>query len=56
VYVFLDEVNTCAHMGLICEAICHNSLNGRPIDSRIKVRVPSIALRYECIRPPPPTA
>ena len=26
VFVFLDEVNTCAHMDLICEAICQRSL------------------------------
>eukprot|EP01012_Entosiphon_sulcatum_P048333 TRINITY_DN6681_c0_g4_i1.p1 TRINITY_DN6681_c0_g4~~TRINITY_DN6681_c0_g4_i1.p1 ORF type:complete len:5149 (+),score=717.09 TRINITY_DN6681_c0_g4_i1:781-15447(+) len=30
VFVFLDEINTCAHMGLITEAICHRSVNGRP--------------------------
>jgi type IV secretory pathway TraG/TraD family ATPase VirD4 len=29
VYVFLDEVNTCAHMGLISEAIIMRSLHGR---------------------------
>ena len=28
IYVFLDEVNTCGHMGLINEALCHRSLNG----------------------------
>jgi len=26
VYVFLDEINTCPYMGLMCEAICHRSL------------------------------
>lgn len=36
VFVFLDEVNTCAHMDLICEAICQRSLHGRPIDPRIR--------------------
>ena len=30
VYVFLDEINTCAHMGLICEAICSRTVHGRP--------------------------
>jgi len=37
VYVFLDEVNTCVHMGLINEAICHRSLNGRRIDDGVQV-------------------
>jgi hypothetical protein len=29
VYIFLDEINTCGHMGLLCEAICSRSLHGR---------------------------
>lgn len=29
VFVFLDEVNTCDHMGLISEAICHRTLYGK---------------------------
>ena len=37
VYVFLDEVNTCVHMGLINEAICHRSLNGRRIDDGVQI-------------------
>ncbi|KAJ9458845.1 hypothetical protein DIPPA_15027 [Diplonema papillatum] len=37
IYVFLDEVNTCAHMGLITEAIVSRSLRGVPIDPRIHV-------------------
>ena len=28
VFVFLDEVNTCDHMGLINEIICHRSIFG----------------------------
>lgn len=28
VFVFLDEVNTCDHMGLITEAVCHRSIYG----------------------------
>ncbi len=35
VYVFLDECNTCASMGLICEAIVHRSLNGRRISDQV---------------------
>jgi hypothetical protein len=37
VYVFLDEVNTCSHMGLICEAITMRSLKGRQIHDDIHV-------------------
>lgn len=37
VFVFLDEVNTCAHMDLICEAICSRSLHGRRLDRRVRV-------------------
>lgn len=35
VYVFLDECNTCASMGLVCEAIVHRSLNGRRIPDQV---------------------
>ena len=37
VFVFLDEVNTCAHMGLITEAICSRSLNGQRLPAGVKV-------------------
>ena len=37
VFVFLDEVNTCAHMGIITEAICSRSLNGRALPAGVKV-------------------
>jgi hypothetical protein len=37
VYVFLDEINTCSHMGLLCEVICQRSLYGRKILENIKV-------------------
>jgi hypothetical protein len=37
VFVFLDEVNTCSHMGLINEAVCHRSLNGHPINNGIQI-------------------
>ena len=37
VYVFLDEVNTCVHMGVINEAICHRSLNGHRIADGIQI-------------------
>lgn len=28
VFVFLDEVNTCEHMGLINEVVCHRAIYG----------------------------
>jgi hypothetical protein len=37
VFVFLDEVNTCSHMGLISEAICHGSVHGERLGDGIKV-------------------
>ena len=36
-YVFLDEVNACNHMGLICEVIANRSLNGNPIHDDIHI-------------------
>lgn len=29
--LFLDEINTCAHLGLLKEAICRASLHGEPL-------------------------
>lgn len=37
VYIFLDEVNTCAHMGVIAEAICHRTINGARLAEGIKI-------------------
>jgi hypothetical protein len=37
VVVFLDEVNTCAHMGLLNEAICHRSIYGRRLADGIQI-------------------
>uniref|UniRef100_A0A7R9YCP3 Uncharacterized protein n=1 Tax=Pinguiococcus pyrenoidosus TaxID=172671 RepID=A0A7R9YCP3_9STRA len=37
VYVFLDEINTCAHMGLITEVIMNHSLYGKPLHCGIRV-------------------
>jgi E3 ubiquitin-protein ligase RNF213 len=51
VYVFLDEINTCAHMGLITEAICRRSVNGRRIHEGIQVLA---ALNPYRVRPPRP--
>ena len=37
VYVFLDEVNACNHMGLICEVITKRSLHGVPLHDGIHI-------------------
>jgi E3 ubiquitin-protein ligase RNF213 len=37
VFVFLDEINTCGHMGLITEAICHRSINGQRLNEGIQI-------------------
>jgi hypothetical protein len=37
VFVFLDEVNTCGHMGLLNEAICHRSIYGRRLHDGIQI-------------------
>lgn len=36
-YVFLDEINTCAYMGIITEAISHRSINGKRLHEGIKI-------------------
>ena len=36
-YIFLDEVNACSHMGLICEVITRRSLHGNPIHDQIHI-------------------
>ena len=35
VWVFLDEINTCDHLGLISEIICHRRIQGRPLPSNL---------------------
>ena len=35
IFIFLDEINTCAHMGLLCEVICHRSIYGERIPEEI---------------------
>ena len=37
VFVFLDEINTCGHMGLITEAICHRSINGQRLHEGVQI-------------------
>ena len=35
IFVFLDEINTCSHMGLLCEVICHRTIYGERIPDDI---------------------
>ncbi|KAK3289270.1 hypothetical protein CYMTET_3293 [Cymbomonas tetramitiformis] len=37
VWAFLDECNTCAHLGLINDAVCHRMLLGRPLHPDVTV-------------------
>lgn len=37
VFVLLDEVNTCPHMGLLNDIICHRSLLGIDLPSNIRI-------------------
>jgi hypothetical protein len=50
VYIFLDEVNTCAHMGVIAEAVCHRTLSGVRLPEHIKILA---ALNPYRMRPEP---
>ena len=34
-WVFLDEINTCDHLGLINDILCHHSMNGRPLATNL---------------------
>ena len=34
-WLFLDEVNTCCHLGLIADLVVHRCWMGRPIDPRV---------------------
>eukprot|EP00035_Acanthoeca_spectabilis_P019342 m.420116 g.420116 ORF g.420116 m.420116 type:complete len:4951 (+) comp16844_c0_seq9:156-15008(+) len=31
VWIFLDEINTCHHLGLVAEIMCQRTIHGRPI-------------------------
>eukprot|EP00899_Mesostigma_viride_P023399 jgi/Mesvir1/4243/Mv22211-RA.1 len=35
--VFLDEINTCDHLGLVASILCHRRLQGRAIDPRVRL-------------------
>ncbi|XP_022802189.1 uncharacterized protein LOC111339738 isoform X1 [Stylophora pistillata] len=34
-WVFLDEINTCDHLGKINEMICHRTIRGKPLPSNL---------------------
>lgn len=34
-WAFLDEVNTCEHMGLVTEILCHHSVLGKPLSEKL---------------------
>ena len=34
-WVFLDEINTCHHLGMINEIMCHHTLYGRPLSKKL---------------------
>ena len=35
IWIFLDEINTCDHLGLISDIMCHHSLLGRPLSKKL---------------------
>ena len=35
IWIFLDEINTCDHLGLISDIMCHHSLLGRPLSKNL---------------------
>ena len=35
IWLFLDEINTCDHLGLINNIICHHSMLGRPLSKKL---------------------
>lgn len=37
VWLFLDEINTCDHLGLICDIICHHHCKGKRLAPNLKI-------------------
>ena len=35
IWVFLDEINACDHLGIINEVLCHHELRGKPLPSNL---------------------
>lgn len=36
-WLFLDEINTCDHLGLICDVICHHNCKGKRLAPNLKI-------------------
>lgn len=36
-WLFLDEINTCDHLGLICDALCHHHCKGKLLSPNLKI-------------------
>lgn len=37
VWVFFDEINTCNHLPLVADIICHKVFLGRPVNKKLQV-------------------
>lgn len=37
VWLFLDEINTCDHLGLVCDVICHHHCKGKRLAPNLKI-------------------
>lgn len=37
IWLFLDEINTCDHLGLICDVICHHNCKGKRLAPNLKI-------------------
>lgn len=37
VWLFLDEINTCDHLGLICDVLCHHHCKGKSLAPNLKL-------------------
>ena len=35
IWIFLDEINTCDHLGMISDILCHHSLLGKPLPKNL---------------------
>lgn len=35
VWAFLDEINTCDHLSLVNDLLCHRTIDGRPLDDGV---------------------
>lgn len=36
-WLFLDEINTCDHLGLMCDALCHHHCKGKLLSPNLKI-------------------